>query len=144
MRSLRLARVAAQAELLRLRLLVRRQGVRAVLGAAALVFLLACLADLHVAGYVALRRSFDALDAVLIVAATDLAIGILFGLLALRDSPGAAEREALQVRRTAQQELAEAVALTALAGPVLRAAGTRNVYGLVLAMLAVQYFRGRR
>lgn len=145
MRSLRLARVAAQAELLRLRRLARRQAVRAVCGAIALVFLLACLTALHVAGYLALLRAGIApLWAVLIVAGFDLAVGLVLLGLAARDVPDRIEREALQVRQAAQQQLAEAAAMTALVGPLLRSLGAKKIYGLTLAALTARYLGGLR
>ena len=56
MRSVKLARVAAQAEVLRLRRFARRQSVRAVMGVVAVVFLLGVLIALHVAGGMALAE----------------------------------------------------------------------------------------
>jgi hypothetical protein len=145
MRSLRLARIAAQAELLRLRRFTRRQVVRVILGAIALVFLLACLAALHVAGYFGLRRA-DILPvyAALIVAGVDFLIAAVLGLLAARDTPDRVEREALQVRRSAQEQLIEAATMTAVIGPILRSLGTRKVYGLALAALTARYLSGGR
>jgi len=145
MRGLRLARIAAQAELLRLRRMARRQAVRVALGAIALTFLLACLACVHVAGYFGLRRADIApVWAVLIVAGVDLLIGLLFLIAAARDSPDPIEREALQVRETAQAQMLEAAAIGAVLGPVLRSLGVRKVYGLVLAALSARYLTGAR
>jgi hypothetical protein len=144
MRSLRLARIAAQAELLRLRRLGRRQAMRAVMGAIALFFLVACLAALHFAIYFALQQVLAPVYAVLIVAGIDLVIAAFFGVLAMRDVPDRVEREALMVRQSAQQQLAEAAAMTAVVGPVLRAIGIRKVYGLALAALTARYLTGRR
>ena len=142
MRSVNLARVAAQSEALRLRLYARRQVYRAVWGAVAAVFILACLTALHVAGAMALERVVEPLYAVLIVAAIDLVIGLILLLVALRNEPGRIELEALQVRRTAQQQVIEAAALTTLIGPLLRVVGTRKVYGLALAALTARYLGG--
>lgn len=143
MRTFRLARVAAQAELLRLRRFVRRQAVRAALGATAAVFLLGCLAWLHVTGYFALLRAgilplWDSL----ILAGVDVVIAVVFGLLALRDSPGRVEREALQVRRAAQAQMTEAAAMTAVVGPLLRSLGLRRLYSVALAALMARFFGG--
>ena len=145
MRSVGLARIAAKAELLRLRRMARRQAVRAVLGAIALTFLLACLACVHVAGYFALRRADIApVWCALIIAGVDLLIGLLSLIAAARDTPDALEREALQVRETAQAHLIEAAAVGALVGPVLRALGVRKLYGLALAALTARYLSGAR
>lgn len=145
MRSLKLARVAAQAELLRLRRYGERQVGRVVIGAIAAVFLLACLACVHFAGYFALRRA-DILPvwATLIVAGVDLLLALIFGLSALRNQPGRLEREALEVRLVAQQQMMETAAVTAVVGPVLRSLGVRKVYGLALAALTARYLGGRR
>lgn len=146
MRVFRLARVAAQAELLRLRRLARRQAMRAALAGVALLFLLACLAALHLAGYLALRGAAVApVHAALIVAAADLLLGALFAALAARDVPDAVEREAAQLRETAQRQVMEVAAMTAVAGPILRTLGVRKLYGLALAVLTALYLgRPRR
>lgn len=145
MRTFRLARVAAQAELLRLRRLARRQAVRAALGAVALVFLLACLAALHVAGFLGLvQLRIAPIYAALIVAGVDLAIGLVLALLAARDTPDRVEQEALQVRQAAQAQMAEAAAMTALVGPLLRSLGLRKVYAVALAALTARYLGGAR
>ncbi|HET9019569.1 MAG TPA: hypothetical protein VFN46_08285 [Acetobacteraceae bacterium] len=145
MRSFKLARVAAQAELLRLRRLVRRQVVRAVLGAIALTFLLICLAALHFAGYFGLLRAGIApVWATLIVAGVDLLIGLIFLIAAASDTPDKVEREALQVREAAQRQLMETAAASAVVGPLLRSLGARKVYGLVLAALTARFLGAAR
>jgi len=145
MRSLKLARIAAQAELLRLRRYGDRQVGRVVLAAIAVVFLLACLGTLHFAGYFALRRA-DILPiwAALILAGVDLLLALILGLGALRNRPGRLEREALQVRLAAQHQMMETAAMTAVVAPVLRSLGMRKVYGLALAALTARYLTGRR
>ena len=83
-RPLRLARVAAQAEVL----VVRRQvaGIvrRAILGAVAVVFALGVLVIAHIIAYLALRQyaQFGPIPAAGIVLGVDLAFAIVFGLLA--------------------------------------------------------------
>ncbi len=143
MRSVRLARLAAQAELLRLRCLGRRQVVRAVIGAFAAVFLVATLVGLHAAAAIALLSYVNAWQSALIVAAVDLVVAIILGLLAMRDTPGSVEIEALRVRQMAQTQMMEAAALTTLVGPLLRLVGTRKVYGLALAALTARYLGGK-
>lgn len=145
MRSLQLARIAAQAEGLRWRGLLRRQAIRVALGVVAAVFALACLAALHVAAAIALlHQQVPLLYAVLIVAAVDLVIALVLALLAARDVPGPVEREAVQVREAARKQVLEAAALTTLAGPALRLLGARKFYGLALAALTARYLGGRR
>jgi hypothetical protein len=119
-RTLELARVAARAELLYVRRLLRRQGMRATLALVAALFLLAALAALHVAAALALRAVVTPLQAVLIVCAADTAIGLVLALLAARDRPGAAEREAVALRDEACAAVARTAANAALIASLLR------------------------
>jgi hypothetical protein len=143
-RSVELAKVAAQAEGLRLRQMTRRNVFRAVFAAIAGIFVLFALAVFHVAGAIALAGHFTALASVLIIAGVDLVIVLVFGLLAARSAPGTVELEALHLRETAQAQLLETVALTSLIGPFLRLVGPRKVYGLALAALTARYLSGKR
>jgi hypothetical protein len=144
MRALRLARVVAEAEALRWRHLLRRQRTRVVLGAIAGIFGLACVAALHVAAGLALMRVLEPLYAVLVVAGVDLVIAAALGALAARDVPGAVEREALQLRETAQAEIVEAATATLVLAPVVRALGARKASGLALAAVLLRYLIRRR
>ncbi len=144
MRTVNLAKVAAQAEMLRLRRQGRRTVVRAGYGVVAGVFIVAFLAAAHVAIVLALIPQMQPLHAVLIVGAGDLVIGIVLGLLASRDRPDRIEREAMEVKLMALAQLREAMAMTALVGPALRLIGTRKVYGLALAALTARYLGGQR
>ncbi len=103
MRSVTLARVAAQAELLRLRRLARRQAMRAAFASVAVVFLVAALVGGHVAAAMALTTYVQPIYAVLILAAVDLVIAVILLLVAARNTPDQIEREALQVRLAAQE-----------------------------------------
>jgi hypothetical protein len=144
MRTASLARIAAQAEVLRLRRQGRRAAFRASYGVVAGVFVVGALAAAHVAIVLALLANFQPIVAVLIVGAGDVVVAVVFGLLAARDRPDAIEREARQVKETALAELGETMALASLVGPVLRLIGTRKVYGLALAALSARYLGGRR
>ena len=124
---------------MRLRRQARRQAMRAVLGVLALVFLLAGLAALHVAGYIALRRAFMPLSAVLIVAACDLAIALVFATLAARDRPDRLEREALQVREAAGREIMATATMASVVAPLLRAVGLHKLSGLATVALTAWY-----
>ncbi len=123
MRLVRLAKIAAQAEALRLRRFARRQAMRGVYGAVAAVFAFGLLAWLHVAGALALTPRVGPVWAALIVAAVDLVIAGIFGAIAASNSPDRIEREALVVREEARSQLAEAAVMTAVVGPVMRRAG---------------------
>ena len=119
MRTLRLARIAVEAEGLRLRHGARRTAVRAVLALIALGFLLGAVVFLQVAAWYWLRQSWDLPAAALILAGIEL---VLAGLLATRSSPGRLEVEALAVRNRALEAASSSLAFSALATQVLRLA----------------------
>jgi hypothetical protein len=123
MRATNLIRVATEAEILRIRHLLKRQGMRAALGLAGVVFLLGALALANIAGWQVLRFYVSAISATLIMLGVNLLIAAIFGLLAARSSPSRTEREALEVRRRALQEAQSSLALGAIfpvAGALLR------------------------
>ena len=120
MRALRLARVAAEAEGLRLRERMRRTAMRAAFGIVAMGFLAAAVVFAHVAAWFWLRVAWEAQYAALIVAGADLLLAILLAMLAARSSPGRVELEALAVRRRAIDSAASTLAFSALAMQLLR------------------------
>ena len=67
MRSINLLKVAAEAELLRLRALLARQGRRAAFGAVAVIFMLGVLVLGEVAGWQVLRLYVASISATLIL-----------------------------------------------------------------------------
>jgi cytochrome c biogenesis protein CcdA len=144
MRTVDLAKVAAKAEILRLQRQSRRTGFRAAYAIVAGTFMTAALAGAHVAIVLALMPHYETITAVLIVAAGDAVIAVVLGLMALRNVPGAIEREAAEVEHKALSELGEAAAIMALVGPALRLLGTRKAYGITLAALTARYLGGRR
>lgn len=103
MRTFELARIAAEAEKLRLRGFVARIVTRLILGAIALVFVLGALGFAHLAAWYWLRvqlgQSFLAASGIL--GGCDVVIAVLLGLMAARSSPSKTERNALEVRRRA-------------------------------------------
>jgi uncharacterized membrane protein len=119
MRTLQLARVAAEAEALRLRHNVRRTAVRTALGLAALCFLLGAIILCHVAAWWRLSMSWDAPSAALMVAGADLVVAVVLALLATRSSPGRVEAEALALRRRALDNVGNSLILPALVTPLL-------------------------
>jgi hypothetical protein len=139
MRSLRLARIMAEAEGLRLRRLIRRTLRQAIYGVIALVFVLGALAWLHVTGYLALRENLKAVYAALIVVGVDVVIAGIFGLMASSSSPDRVEREALQLRNTARNQLAITTASASVLAPAARMLGFRHLSGLLLGALAGRY-----
>ena len=120
MRSLRLARIAAEAEGLRLRRSAQRTALRAIYVIVALGFLAWAVLFAHVAAWFWLRLSWEARHAALIVAGADLVLAVLLAVLASLLSPGRVEREALEVRRRAIESVGGALAFSAMAMQVLR------------------------
>ena len=113
MRGIELLRIAAQAEMLRLRALVARQLRRAVFGAIAVIFVFAVLTLAEVAGWQVLRLYVESLSATLILLGINLVLAAVFGFLAARSSPGHTEQEALRVRRDALSAARGSLAMTA-------------------------------
>ena len=122
MRTLRLARIAAEAEGVRLRYSARRTAVRAVLGLVALAFLFGALVFCQIAAWYWLRASWDRPAAALILAGAELVLAAILALLAARSSPGRVELEALAVRRQALEGAGSSLAFSTLATQLLRLA----------------------
>jgi hypothetical protein len=114
MRALRLARIAAEAEGLRLRSSAQRTVLRAILGLVALAFLFGALVFGQIAAWYWLRMSFDRPATALILGGAELVLAALLGLLAARSSPGRVEIEALAVRRRALESVTSSLAFSAL------------------------------
>jgi hypothetical protein len=122
MRTLRLARIAAEAEGLRLRYSARRASVRVVLGLVALSCLLSALIFCQIAAWYWLRASWDRPTVALILAGAELVLAVILALVAARSSPGRVELEALAVRNRALESATSGLALSALAAQLLRVA----------------------
>lgn len=135
MRPLRLARVGAQAEVLRLRRRVRRTVIRAVYAVTGALFAFAALTFAHVALFLAIQRNLGSTSSALIVLGGDLLIALICVLLARVSSPDQIEREALQVRRQAQRQLEATIAAASLAAPAARLLGGPRTLGAALALL---------
>jgi hypothetical protein len=125
-RSIKLLRLAFDAELLRLRAMMARQGRRAAFAVAALIFALAVLVLAEAAGWLALRHRVDSIPATLILLGVNLVIATIFGVLAARSSPGSTEQEALRVRRQALDAARGALAFTAAVPAVIRLLGSKS------------------
>jgi hypothetical protein len=122
MRPVRLVRIAAEAEGVRLKGMVSRIATRAVFGVVAFLFVIGAIVFAHIAAWFELRTALDQtfLAATGEVAGFDLLVAIILGLLASRSSPSRVEREALDVRRKAVQAIGGSFSLAQLALPVLR------------------------
>ena len=124
MRPLRLARIAAEAEGVRLRALAARIAIRAAFAIVALVFLAGALVFAHLAAWYELRTALE-LSYLLSVASlggADLLVAIVLLVLASRSSPSRVEIEALEVRRKAIEGIGSAMSITALLLPLVRLA----------------------
>jgi hypothetical protein len=126
MRSINLLKVAFDAELLRLRAMMTRQGRRAAFAAIALIFALALLVLAEATGWLALRHRIESIPATLILLGINLVIATIFGVLATRSSPGDTELEALRVRRQALDAARGALAFTAAIRTATRLLGRRR------------------
>jgi uncharacterized membrane protein len=135
--------IAAQAEKLHLRHMLRRQAMRAALAIVAVVFVLAALIGVHAAGVLALTEHVSTIQALLIVAGIDIVIAIVLAAFAARDVPGRVEREALQVRVTAVEEAVEMVVVVSLLRRLLGARSIRELVEVVTAT-GVTWYMGRR
>ncbi len=122
MRTLRLARIALEAEGLRLRQHARRTVFRIALLALACGFLLAAGVFGHLAAWFWLRLHWDIPQAAGLMVGGDAVLAAFFALIAARSSPGRIEREALDVRRRALEGAAGAYAFSALAMQAMRIA----------------------
>ena len=124
MRTLRLARIAAEAEGLRLRRQAQRMVVRLVLGLIALAFLGMAVACLHVFIWFAFRlwAGWTTPWSAAIMVAFDMVMAAVFAMIAASSRPGQVELEALEVRRRALESATRGVALTGLLVPCIRIA----------------------
>ncbi len=124
MRPVRLARIAAEAEGVRLRGMISRILTRAIFGVIALVFVLGALVFAHAAAWYGLRVGLDLtfLAAAGVLGGVDLLVAIVLGLLAARSTPSRVELDALDVRRKAIQAIGSTLSLAQLAIPMLRIA----------------------
>ena len=123
MRSGDLAKIAAEAEILRIKHLLKRQGLRVAFGLIAIVFLLGVLVLANIAVWQVLRMYISPISATLVLLGINLLLAIIFGLLAARSSPSRTEREALAIRQRALGEARNSLAL----GALVPAVGTFSV-----------------
>jgi Ca2+/H+ antiporter len=118
MRTLRLARVAAEAEALLLRRRVRQVVIRAVLGAVAAVFLIGAVAMLHAYAWVRLAPEWGTGMTALILAGSDAVVAIILALFAMRTPADPIAISAVTVRDQAMNEMRNALTLGALVRPL--------------------------
>jgi hypothetical protein len=121
-RSVRLARVAAEAEGVRLRGFASRLVTRAVLGLIALLFGLGAVVFAHLVAWYWLRTRLDQTFPATagILGGVDLLVAVILGFMATRSTPSQVEVEALDVRRKAVQAIGGTLSLARLVIPILR------------------------
>jgi len=118
MRTLRLARVAAEAEALLLRRRLRQVVIRAVLGGVAAVFLVGAVAMLQVYAWVRLEPLWGSAITALVLAGADAVIAIVVALFALRTPTDPIAISAVAVRDQAVNEMRNALTLGTLVKPL--------------------------
>jgi hypothetical protein len=141
MRSLRLAKVVAQAEVLRLREMARRQARRAAVAAVGLFFLIAFLIAGHIAVALVLVPWVTPLQAVLIVGAGDLFIGLVLMLVASRSKPGPIEAEAAEMGLRVRDELRQALTVPSMLGGAARTVGIDTLIRFGWSLISGKAFR---
>jgi hypothetical protein len=126
MRAYRLASVAAEAEAIRWKCMAERTVMRVVFAVIAFLFLIGVIVFAHIAAWYWLRTGFgqNFYLTACILGGTDLLVAAIFGLLAARSAPGREERDALEVRRRAVQNIGTALSIGQMAIPVLRVTNT--------------------
>ena len=126
MRSVNLLKLAFEAELLRLRAMMARQGRRAAFAVIALIFALIVLALAEATGWLVLRHRAESIPSTLILLGINLVIAAIFGLMAARSSPGHTEQEAIQVRRQALDAARGTLTFTAAVPAITYLLGNRR------------------
>jgi len=119
MRTLRLARVAAEAEALLLRRRARSAVLRGMLAAAALLFLVCAVAFLHVAAWLRLSGPWGADGAALAIGGLDALVAIVIAWIAARPPSDRIAAQAAGLRDRAIGEIRAGLAVSALLKPLL-------------------------
>ena len=122
MRPFRLARIAAEAEGVRLRGMATRIVTRIIFSVIALFFVLGAVVFGHIAAWYEVRIALDQsyLTTTGILGSADMVLAVVLGFLATRSTPSRVEVEALDVRRKAIEGIGSALSLTQLVIPILR------------------------
>ena len=146
MRTVRLARVAAQAEILLLRRMLTAVVRHAIFGAVAAVFAIAALIGLHIVGVLALEQfaHLSPLASVAIVLAVDLVIAVVFGLLASGKISDPVADEARRVRDQSLEQARQSLTLASMLAPATRLVAQTGVLRLLMrAATGARRARGR-
>ena len=119
MRTLRLARVAAEAEGLLLRRRLRRAAIRAVLGLVALMFVVGVVTMLHVYAWTRLQPVWGPETTALILTGADAAVAIIIALFAVWSPRDGIAESAIMVRDQAVQQMRSAFTVTSMLRPLM-------------------------
>ncbi len=145
MRTTRLARLAAEAEILLIRREIRTLINRAIYGAVAAVFGLFLLSAVHVLAYMALRQygGLGPVVAAAIILAVDLIVTLVFSLLARGAMRDPVAEEARMLRDQSLAQIKDTLTIAAVLKPAGRMLGRKHIYGLALAAFTAR-FLGQR
>jgi hypothetical protein len=145
-RTTRLARLAAQAEILLIRREIKTVIRRVIYGVVAAVFAIAVLVLLHVLGYMALVQfaGLSPVASTAIVLGVDLVLAGLFAMMANGAMKDPVAEEARLLRDQSLSQIKETLTMGALLRPAGRMLGRKHIYGMVLAALTARFLGGRR
>lgn len=145
MRTTRLARLAAEAEILLIRREIKTIVNRAIYGAVAAVFALFLLGAVHVIAYMALRQygGLDPVIAAAIVLGVDLVVTAVFAVLANGAMKDPIAEEARMLRDQTLAQIKDTLTMAAVLRPAGRMLGRKHIYGLALAAFTAR-FLGQR
>jgi uncharacterized membrane protein len=145
MRTVRLARIAAQAEILLVRRIAANVVRRAIFGAVAALFALAVLILLHVIGVMALERyaHFEPIIAAAIVLGVDLVIAVIFFLLASGKMADPIVQEARRVRDDSLEQARQSITVGAMLASSTRLLAQTGLLRLIVRALGSGLRRSR-
>ncbi len=146
MRTVRLARLAFQSEILLLRRQLTAIGRRAAFGAVAAVFTVAVLVLVHVLIVDALEQwaGLSPLLSVFIVTVLDLIPAAVFGMFALGKIADPVAEEARRVRDLSIEQARQSLTMAALVAPATRVVAQTGLVRIVFNLLTSVLRRSRR
>ena len=146
MRTVRLARVAAQAEILLLRRYLAAAVRHTIFGAVAAVFAIAVLVLLHVLAVTALEQlaGLSPLASVAIVLGVDILFAAVFGFLATRTIADPMLEEARRVRDTSIEQARQSLTMAALLAPATRVVAQTGLIRVLFNLFGAGVRRSRR
>ncbi len=145
MRTVRLARVALQAEILLLRRMLAVAIHHVIFGVVAAVFAIAVLVLLHVLAIEALEQwaHLSPLASTAIVFAVDLVLAGVFGFIATRKVTDTVAEEARRVRDTSIEQARQSLTLAAMIAPATRVVAQTGLVRVVARLLGSSLRRTR-